>query len=143
MPYATQADLCPGRIPERALAQLTNDSGADIIVPAVVDEKLTEASGIVDGYCRQRYQVPLQVSEVVKSLTLAIAIQKLYARRGIAVPETVRQGYEDAMKMLSDISSGKASLDQPVGAAPQAAGGEVRATEISEKFSDSNISGFV
>lgn len=142
MAYATRNDLVPGRMTEVELQQLSNDAGNDAVDEVLVTQMLVEASALVDTYCRQRYTVPLQVSAQVKSMTISIALYKLFLRRR-RMSDDVRREYEDAIQMLRDIASGKAGLDQPVGATPQSGGGGVKVTEVEEKFSDDNIAGFV
>jgi len=142
LPYATQADLEPERIPTAELIQLTDDTGSGLVDAGIVTAKLTEASAMVDSYARQRYTVPLQTSEQVKSLTLDIATYKLFERRR-RIPESVGTAYSNAIAFLRDVAAGRAALDQPVGATPQLSGGPVVVTEKPEKFSDENLSGFV
>jgi phage gp36-like protein len=143
MAYATKADLMPRRLSNAELIQLTDDSSSGKINDAVVDAELTEASAKVDSYCRQRYQVPLQASDQIKGLTLDIASYLLFLRKR-RVPEEIRQAFDDAIAFLKDVAAGKASLDQPVGAAAQepATSAGVKATEVPERFSDDNLKGF-
>ena len=124
------------------LEQLTDDENSGAVDTDVVAAVLSEASGAVDSYCRQRYAVPLQSSEQVKGLTLDIAVYLLYSRRD-RVRDVVRQRYQDAVQFLKDVGAGKASLDQPAAAAPQLGSGGVVATDQCEKFSDDNLKGFV
>jgi phage gp36-like protein len=53
--YAVQADLVPRRLTQQELVQLTNDSGENTVDAANVTAILTEASAVVDSYCRERY----------------------------------------------------------------------------------------
>ena len=150
MAYATQDDLVPVRLTLDELVQLTDDSTSDVdpgagqVNTAIVDAIMAEASGRVDGYCRQRYQTPLQPSEIVKGLTLDIAEFLLFTRRRTTkTSETVRQRYEDAIAFLKDIAAGKASLDQPANAAqPQSTSGEALVTSRPQSFSDDNLQGW-
>lgn len=142
MPYAVQADLSPRRIPNGELIQLTDDVNAGAVNAQVVTDILTEASGLIDSYCRTRYVVPLQQSDQVKGLCLDIAEYKLYLRRK-RVKTDVRQAYEDAVNFLKDVSMGKAGLDQPATAAPQISGGGSVATQVEERFSDDNLGSFI
>jgi phage gp36-like protein len=140
--YAVQADLVPRRLTQIELVELTNDAGGNDVVAGVVTDVLTEASGVVDSYCRQRYTIPLQPSEMVKGLTLDITVYKLFQRRRRET-EATKDAYTLAIKFLQDVSAGKASLDQPVGASAQSGSGNVMSTEIDEKFSDDNLTGFI
>jgi phage gp36-like protein len=140
--YATKADLSPRRVSAAELVQLTDDTNSGSTNDQVITDVLTEASGLIDSYCRNRYTVPLQQSDQVKGLCLTIAEYLLYLRRK-RVKEDVRRSYEDALGFLKDVAAGKAGLDQPAAATPQSGGGSVQVTEIEEKFSDDNLAGFI
>lgn len=142
MPYAVKADLAPRRIQLSTLNELTDDSNNAQGNDQVVTDVLAEASAQVDSYCRQKYKVPLQTSEQVKSLTIDIALYRLHQRRD-RVTDSVRQAYEDAIQFLKDVAAGRAGLDQPTAAAAQTTSASVKATEKEERFSDDNLKGFI
>lgn len=153
MAYATQSDLAPLRMSQKDLTELTVDvpSGnptTDAATTAsITSAALEEASGRVDSYCRARYVTPLQQSDDVKSLTLDIAQYLLFSRRRTTkITETVQQRFDQAIAFLKDISTAKASLDQPASA--QTPQGSIAGPELSRKdhhltFRDDNIEGFV
>src|SRR6266702_4032598 len=137
MAYATQDDLVPLRLSQKELIQLTDDDNTGAVNTNIVTAALSEASGRVESFCRQRYQTPLQASEDVKGLTLDIAIYLLFTRKrtGLQPNQIIRDRFEDALDFLSKIASGKASLDQPQNAtAPQSASGNTIATSIPQAF---------
>jgi len=140
--YATQNDLSPRRISAAELLQLTDDTNSGVVNAQLVTDILDESSALIDSYVGQRYTVPLQPSSQVKGLCLTLGEYYLYLRRK-RMKEDVRQSYEDALSFLRDVSSGKARLDQPSAALPQTGSGEVLTTKKDEKFSDTNLSGFV
>lgn len=142
MAYATQSDLSPRRISAAELLQLTDDTSSGTVNTQVVSDILDEASGLIDSYCRQRYTIPLQSSLQVKGLCLTIAEYLLYLRRR-RVKDDVRQAYEDAVAFLKDVSGGKAALDQPSTAPAQSGAGDVQTTQVTERFSDDNLGGFI
>ncbi len=143
MAYATQDDLVPLRITAEELVELTCDDDAGQVNVDVVNKVLEEASGRVEGYCRQRYATPLQTSDTVKAVTLDIAVYLLFSRRRNArITETIRTNYEDAIGLLKDISTGKASLDQPLLAAGQVGSNNPVVTRRPERFSDRNLDGY-
>jgi len=114
-PYVTLADvLCA--IPMRKLAQLTNDDPAAVAAgnpdAAVVDRAIEAASQMVDGYLRARHRLPLQpVPTIVRDLALQLACYGLYARRmESAMPETVKERRDRAVKVLEHIQSGKVTF---------------------------------
>lgn len=152
MAYATQAQLCPQRVPQKDLAELTVDvpSGnpdTDAETTATVTAGiLEEASGRVDSYCRTRYATPLQADDDIVSLTLDIALYLLFTRRlETRVTDTVQERYNQAIAFLKDVSTGKASLDQPNGDAPQAslAGPQISNRDRHLAFREENIRGFI
>ena len=144
MPYASQSDLVPLRLTQAELVQLTCDDTSNTVNAATVSAALEEASGIVDSYCRQRYQTPLQASDDVKGKTLDIATWLLFRRRRNAKNgEIIRQGYEDAIAFLGQVSTGKATLDQPAGSAPQTADTSVQKSTRPLIFNEGNLKGFV
>jgi phage gp36-like protein len=142
MSYAAKADLSPRRISAAELIQLTDDTNSGSTNDQVITDVLTEASALIDSYCRVRYSVPLQASDQVKGLCLTLSEYFLYLRRKRVKPD-VRQSYEDAISFLKDVSTGKAGLDQPATAAPQISGGDVQTTSVPERFSDCNLKGFI
>jgi phage gp36-like protein len=112
MPYCTQADIL-GVIPEQELIQLTDDLIPPVMInAAVVDQAIAQAESLINGYIGGRYQLPLvTVPELVKTFALDITVYKIYLRRKKKTPlEGVKAAYEDAMKQLRDVQSGKLFL---------------------------------
>ena len=153
MAYAAQTDLVPLRLTAAELTQLTldvpsgNPTTDAATTAAVAAAALEEASGMVDSYCRSRYQTPLQPSDDVTAKTIDIALYILFRRRRNAKNgEIIRQGYDDAIAFLKDVASSKASLDQPATQqTPQSSLGGPTVSERDHhlKFSDRNIQGFI
>lgn len=146
MAYALQSDLTPLRLTEAELVQLTCDDNSATVNAATVSAALEEASGIVDSYCRARYQTPLQPDDDVKAKTLDIALWLLFRRRRNAKNgEIIRQGYDDAISFLKDVAASKASLDQPIGDTAQTSlsGPQVSERDCHLKFSHKHLEGFV
>jgi phage gp36-like protein len=144
MAYATQSDMVPLRLTQTELVQLTCDDATNTVNAATVTAALEEASGVVDSYCRQRYQTPLQPSDDVKGKTLDIAVWLLFRRRRNGKNgEIIRQAYEDAIAFLTQVSTGKATLDQPAGSAPQTADSSVEKSTKRLIFDEHNLKGFV
>jgi phage gp36-like protein len=142
--YAVQSDLVPLRLTQAELVQLTCDDATATVNAATVSAALEEASGIVDSYCRQRYQTPLQAGDDVKGKTLDIAVWLLFRRRRNAKNgEIIRQAYEDAIAFLGQVSTGRATLDQPVGSTPQTADSSVQKSTKRLVFDEHQLEGFV
>ncbi len=146
MAYATQADIVPDRLTEVQLVELTNDdSDGETVVDSVVDNALTEASGIIDSYCRMRYKTPLPTptGQLVRSLTLDIAIYNLFSRRReTKLTDTIATRYNAAIAFLKDVSKGNASLDVPENGMQPQASGETLISKRRQKFDDCNLQGW-
>lgn len=153
MAYATQDNLVPLRMSQKDLTELTvdvpsGDPTADAATTAtIVSAALEEASGRVDSYCRARYVTPLQQSDDIVALTLDITVYLLFSRRReTRMSETVQQRFDQAIAFLKDISTSKASLDQPATATtPQTslAGPQISEKDCHLRFRDHHIKGFV
>lgn len=142
MAYAAQSDLSPTRITNAELVQLTDDTNSGQVNTQTVTNVLNGASALIDSYCGQRYTLPLQPTLQLTELCLDIAEYKLYLRRK-RMKADVRQAYEDALAFLKDVSTGKARLDQPATALPQAGTGDVQVTSVPERFRDDNLAAYV
>jgi len=134
--------MCPRRIAESELVQLTDDDGSGDVNADVVSQVLVEASATIDSYSRLRYALPLQVSEQIKGICLDLAVYSLFSRRR-RVDKDTGDRYAAAVQFLRDVSTGKAALDQPASAAPQISGGPTVPTRKHERFSDDDLEGFV
>jgi phage gp36-like protein len=154
MAYAQQSDLCPLRLTQTELTQLTVDAPSGNaqtdagVTASVVSAVLEEASGTVDSYCRERYQTPLQPCDMVKAKTVDIALYLLFRRRrgGLQPTEIIRQSYDDAIQFLKDVAACRASLDQPATQqVPQTsfAGPTISDGDRHLAFREENIRGFV
>jgi len=114
MAYCTQADITK-LLPSADLIQLTDDDEDDVADALVIAEGIAHADGIIDGYCQERYTVPFDtVPELIKNLSVEIAIYYFYSRRDI-VQETRQRRYDAAIRMLKEIAAGTLKL----GADPQ------------------------
>jgi len=140
MPYSTQADLL-NQLTQAELVQLTDDAGSGSVDSAKVDAALTAASATIDAYAGARYSLPLQTSEKVKQLCVDLAIYELEKRRR-RVREATLAARDAALSFLRDLARGRAVLDQPAGAQPQASEADVKKTEQDRIFSDDNLQNF-
>ncbi len=106
-PYITNSDL---NMPDDLLIQLTDDEGTGAVNQPRVDDAILKAEALIDSYCGKRYLVPFTAAPIiVKDLAATIARYKLYSRRAL-VSDDMAALYKDAVKTLTDISLGKASL---------------------------------
>ena len=109
MPYAAQIDLenVYGKDLVRKLADHDGDGVAD---QEAIDDALTAASSIIDGYLAIKYPVPLaNPPMLVRDLCVDIAWYRLAYSRLKQTAE-MRLRYEDAIKFLSRVADGKASI---------------------------------
>lgn len=97
------------------------------VVTAVIDRAVADADAEIDGYVGARYALPLPLPTppVLVPIACDIARYRLYDD---AVPDVVRQRYEDAIARLRDIAAGRLSLGvDPAPAAGSQGTVEVRA----------------
>lgn len=115
MAYATAADLI-ARFGEDELIQLTDRSGAGVPDAAVVARALEDSGAEIDGYLASRYRLPLPtVPALLARIACDIARYRLWEDRA---SDEVRRRYEDARRLLENLSSGKVSLGLPADLPP-------------------------
>jgi len=111
--YATQADLeSQFGAQEVAIAadrDRTGSTDADSIAASVL-KSLTDASEEIDSYLATRYELPLATAPGVLTRVCGdIAMYRMSSDRG-ALTDEKRTRYEDAVKWLTALSAGKATL---------------------------------
>lgn len=98
---------------EADLVQLSNDDPtATTIDQDNVDGAISNASELIDGFLRGRYNLPLPTaSKIVEKIAVDLSIYELYRRRiSIKMPDQVADSYKNAMKLLEKIQNGGISL---------------------------------
>lgn len=136
--YTTQAELIE-RYGSRALIELTDDDGDGQIDAAVVDRAIADASATIDGYLAARYALPLAaVPPLLVTIAAAIAFYQLH-RHG--APEKVAKDYDDARRLLADISRGTVKLDL-AGAEPAASSDGPQVEGPARIFSRDSLGGY-
>lgn len=116
MSYSVKADILD-QIDEDILIQLTDDEDTGSVDDDKVTKSIADADAEIDGYCGKRYLVPFStVPNIIRKLSVDIAIYNLYARRKGA-PEELEKRYNNAIRFLKDVAKGLASLgeDDPDG----------------------------
>lgn len=133
---------------EYELVNLTDNDGDGEINAARVNKAIQSAQGIFDSYIRNRYPIPVPVTQMVKAINLDLAVFHLYKSRS-SLPEGVYKVREnaknEAMKLLNDISKGNAALDVPAAEETIDNPGtpsKVLTNKKNTKFSDEKLSGF-
>lgn len=107
MSYATAADLAL-RFGEAELAQLADPLHTGEPDAAVLALALADADAEIDGYLAARYQLPLpSVPAVLVRVACDVARYRLWADRA---SDEVRRRYEDASKLLTNLSKGVVAL---------------------------------
>ena len=112
MPYCTQEDIS-AVIPEIELIQLTDDNVPPIVVDtAKVAAAIAAAGELIDGYISSRYQLPLgNCPALLKDVSVDISLYKIWIRRKKRdLPKAVQSCYDEAMKILNGIASGRVQL---------------------------------
>lgn len=105
MAYCTQSDLTNVCTADE-LEQLTSQTGT--LDTTTVDLAIESAAGKIDGYLRTRYTLPI-VGTPPELVQINCDIARFYLFADI-LPDAVKYRYEEAMKQLSDIAKGIASI---------------------------------
>ncbi len=109
MSYCTQTDI-ENLLPSANLIQLADDDEDGVADAAVITEAIASADGDIDGYCQEKYTVPFTaVPEIIKNISVDLAIHFLYSRRDI-MPEGRTARYKEAIRKLEKIAAGTLSL---------------------------------
>lgn len=120
MAYSTLSDIRQ-RIGERELIELTDDDGSGLVDEDVAASAIADADEEIDSYVGSRYAVPITpVPGILRKFSADIAIYNLHSRRDDSIPEIRKARYENAVKFLTAVASGKISLGQydPGGSPP-------------------------
>lgn len=111
--YATRSDIeaLYGADELRGVLNLARNqvelSAEDI---ARVDQALVDVGSLIDSYLGPRYSLPLPlVPQVLRAFAVDMTIYRLALRNGRPRDE-LRTRYEDAVKFLIAVSTGKANL---------------------------------
>jgi phage gp36-like protein len=141
--YSTLDDI-KKLAPEDTLIQLSDDEGLGTINQARVDEAIEQADAEIDSYCGGRYSVPFSTTpDIVKKLSVDIAIYNLYSRKVEEIPETRAQRYKNAIRQLEAISKGTISLGvDPAPAAPTDSSAETNKPTDTNVFARDKLEGF-
>lgn len=127
--YCALADI-KKLLPEDVVVQLTDDEGIGAVNQARVDEAIEQADAEINSYSAVRYAVPFStVPDVVKKLSVDIAIYNLYSRRTEEIPPTRSERYKNAIRQLEGIAKGVVSLG--VDPAPAASSQSPQTVDIS------------
>lgn len=113
MAYSTKSDVLEV-VPADMLAQLTNDSGVNSVVDAVVTAAIAKADNQINSYLRGKSaSLPLSpVPARVKDWSVGLAIFNLYSRRiNLKIPEYAKTDHDDIISELKGVRDGKILID--------------------------------
>jgi phage gp36-like protein len=116
--YCEFEDICPSKISEEKMAQLTSDDAETIDID-VVNEVIASVSAEIDSYCGKRYTVPFDpVPPEVKSCAIKKVTYGIYEHRiqeaGGEIAKSIRDMQTDANAWLRDVAKGVAVIDGAV-----------------------------
>ncbi len=109
MAYATIAAM-QQRFGERELIYLSerDDAPVDVINTAVIEQAITDASDVIDGYLAGRYELPLvTVPNLLEQFCCDIARYKLGTND---TPEHIETRNKEAIKFLTSVAKGELSI---------------------------------
>ena len=113
--YCSESDIL-GEISEPELVQLTDEQTPRLgdIDPAVLGQVIANASGVIDLYCGNVYDVPFNpVPPAVVSIAVTITCYKLYRRREVPDEKNkFTETYREVTKFLQLVNQRKAFLGQ-------------------------------
>jgi len=110
MAYSTLSDI-QEQLSDDKLVDLTQDDPAiSSIDTSKVDRAIADADEEIESYCAKKYAIPFSTTpDLVRKLSVDIAVYNLYARRGDA-PDFRKERYKNAVKLLEKISTGMVTL---------------------------------
>lgn len=113
--YGSIGDLKKS-VPERTLAQLTDDEAGTDLQDEVVNEAIMAADEVIDAHLAGSYDLPFaETPPILKRISADIAIFHLWCRRPEGeVPEAIETKYKNAVRMLEAFQSGKLTLGTTV-----------------------------
>jgi phage gp36-like protein len=109
-------------MPSETILQLTDDANVGSIEEEIVDEAISQAQVMIDGYLKGRYPDDIADADVpalIQDIATKIAAYNLYRRKlATTLPEALSTDYKYAISVLKDIQSGKITpfpvADEPV-----------------------------
>jgi phage gp36-like protein len=142
MTYAT-LQMLTKRYGEQYLVLLT-DHGAvatGAVDTAVIDRALADADALIDGFLKDRYELPLaEIPPLLSDIAQAVAIWKLHRT---SPDEKIEKDYKDALAMLDRISAGRVRLSV-AGVEPTATSNSgILITDRERPLTAENLKGFI
>lgn len=129
MPYCTLQNLLV-EFGEAELIQLTDADNAGVVDTVAVDKALARADRKINRYLSARNRLPLDADDVV-DLACDIARYYLYDN---AVPELVKERFNDAIKELEKMAAGKIAVVDSAGATATESGVSIELSSSASVF---------
>lgn len=141
MTYAIQQNLID-RFGLDELIQLTDRNNANALDSTVISRALADADAQINGYLAARYTLPLEtVPGILEKCACDIARYQLFENR---VTDIVRERFENTIKFLQDVASGKASLGvDNNNEQPKVTGGKAQLSSTPPVFRRDASQGFI
>lgn len=142
MTYAT-LDALIVRYGEDVIVQLADRTvpASGVIDQAAVDRALASAAATIDSSLAVRYRLPLAaVPPVVEDAATAIAFYKLHR---FAPEQKAKDEYDQALRDLADLATGRKRLDLAGIEPPTSGGGGVVASDRPRDLTPDNLVGFI
>lgn len=114
MPYATRADMLV-RYGDTELRQLSDISTprAGVIVDAVLDRALIDASAWIDGHLVGRYTLPIVDASALPKLNLDCAAEARYLLMTTQVDEATQKAHDERAAFYRAVAKGDIALIAP------------------------------
>jgi phage gp36-like protein len=139
MTYATQQDLVD-RFGNDELLQLTDRTNSGQIDTVAVSRALADADAEINGYLAGRYALPFaSAPAILVRLACDIARYQLYGDRVI---DPVKQRYQDAQKLMQNLSSGAVQLGVATGQAAPVSDAGVAFVSPGRVFNTDNLADY-
>ncbi len=133
MAYATQQDIID-RYGNDALYVAADRDNNDAIDTAAVDRALDDATDEINTYVGKKYQLPLSVvPTVLLRVCVDIALYRLSF--GSAFTEEKRKRYDDTLRFLEGVATGKFSLGFDDGAGAESTAGDAEVISNERQYS--------
>lgn len=130
MAYSTEADIL-FRLSDNEIKELVLDDSSEDAErqTAYVGRAIDDADAEIDGYLGQRFSVPLAtVPNLIRKISVDLAIFNLYARRDKALPDSRKAAYENSVKLLENTAKGLLSI----GVSPLSTTGPEASTSVDD-----------
>lgn len=138
MPYSTLAGI-EKVLSSKEIARLTDDTSGQVVDVQIVEDAISSADELIDGYLRSRYALPLMTTpKLITNISVDLAIYFLHQRRfRTNMPESIESQYKNQLKLLEQIQKGflHLGIEQKSTLTNQSGGVRVNKTDSDRYFS--------